>query len=72
MTEDLEKILLDELSVLYGSECAKVIITVEKRKTDDDVEKMLAGIRRIMCQVGGERYAENVYNKIQRKMGVGK
>ena len=70
LVEDLEKILFDELSALYGAECAKVIIVVEKRRSEDDMKKMLAGIRGIMSKVGGESYAEKVYNKIQKKMEV--
>jgi hypothetical protein len=70
MNPDLEKELLNELTVLYGRECAVAMLTFEKRKAGEDVRKLLASIRHVLAMVGGENYAELIYERLQTKVGA--
>ena len=70
MNTDLEEELLGELTVLYGRECAVAMLSFEKQKAGNDMRKMLASIRHVLAMVGGENYAELIYERLQSKLGA--
>jgi len=68
MDKNLENELLEELSVLYGRDCATAMVEIERRKSGGDMAKQIAGIRHVLVMVGGEEYASFVYERLQSRL----
>ena len=68
--ESSEEILLEELGAIFGEECAKTMISMEKNKGKTSKELMI-GLRRVLVQAGGERYAEKIFQRLDSRTGGG-
>ena len=63
-----EAILVEELGAIFGNDCARTMISVEKKKGGDSAD-MLSGIRKVLVQAGGETYAEMVFQRLHSRIG---
>ena len=66
--ESSEAILVEELGAIFGEDCAKTMISMEKNKGKNSKELMV-GLRRVLVQAGGEKYAEMIFQRLGSKIG---
>jgi len=69
LTESVVEAVQRILSDLYGRECATAIVAIENKKAGGDPEKLISNIRRVLVQVGGEKYAADIYERLMDKIG---
>ena len=63
-----EEILVEKLGTIFGKDCAKTMISMEKNKGKSSKELMI-GLRRVLVQAGGERYAEMIFQRLDSRIG---
>ena len=66
----LENSLTEELGIIFGRDCARVLITEQMGKEKSSKEILIA-LRARLTEVGGERYAEMIFQQLDSRIRGG-
>jgi len=65
--ESKESILVEELGAIFGKDCAKIMISMEKNK--ENSKGLMEGLRNVLVHTGGERYADMIIHRLGLRLG---